>query len=137
MIERWPDWPVLPDLFGWIEGGIPGLRQTPGVHGIHVEQRIGDGTYILRAELPRIDPAEDVEITVAEGVLTLRTERSEEKTERHHTEFRYGAFARAVRLPAGACSEDATAEYKDGVLTITAPVPETKTGTRTIPVRHA
>ncbi|MFE9650331.1 Hsp20/alpha crystallin family protein [Streptomyces sp. NPDC006365] len=128
---------MLPDLFGWIEGGIPGLHQTPGVHGIRVEERIEDGQYILRAELPGIDPAKDVEITVAEGVLTLRAERSEEKTERHQSEFRYGTFARAVRLPAGARGEEATAEYKDGVLTITVPVPETKTGTRTIPVRHA
>ncbi|MFJ8632415.1 Hsp20/alpha crystallin family protein [Streptomyces sp. NPDC093568] len=134
--ERWPGWPPLPDLFGWIEAGVPGLHQTPGAHGIRVEEQLADGTYVLRAELPGVDPAKDVEITVAEGVLTLRAERSAERTEKHHTEFRYGTFARAVRLPAGARGEDATAEYKDGVLTITVPVPATKAGTRTIPVRH-
>ncbi|MEU8862018.1 Hsp20 family protein [Streptomyces umbrinus] len=44
--------------------------------------------------------------------------------------------ARAIRLPAGAQGDKATADYKDGVLTITVPVPETKAGTRTIPVRY-
>jgi len=136
IIERWPGWPPLPDLFGWIESGAPGLHQAPGAHGIRVEEEFTDGAYVLRAELPGIDPVKDVEITVTEGVLTLRAERSAEKTEKHHTEFRYGTFARAVRLPAGARGEDATAEYKDGVLTITVPGPETKAGTRTIPVRH-
>ena len=136
MIERLPGWPTLPDLFGWVETGIPGTHTAPGTHGIRVEERLADGAYVLRAELPGIDPAKDVEITVTEGVLTLRAERTEETTEKHRTEFRYGTFTRSVRLPAGAKGDEATAEYKDGVLTITVPVPEVKTGTRTIPVRH-
>jgi HSP20 family molecular chaperone IbpA len=37
-----------------------------------------DGTYVLRAELPGVDPAKDVEITVTEGVLVLLAERAEE-----------------------------------------------------------
>ncbi|MGW6316517.1 MULTISPECIES: Hsp20/alpha crystallin family protein [unclassified Streptomyces] len=137
MIERLPNWPsALPDLFGWVEAGLPGLHTVPGLHGIRIEESFTEGTYILRAELPGIDPAKDVEITVTEGVLTLRAERSTEATDKRHTEFRYGTFARAVRLPADARGDDATADYKDGVLTITVPVPETKTGTKTIPVRH-
>ncbi|HEY8983225.1 MAG TPA: Hsp20/alpha crystallin family protein [Streptomyces sp.] len=135
MIERLPGWPVLPDLFGWVESGLPGLHGAPGLHGIRVEEHLADGAYVLRAELPGVDPGKDVEITVSEGVLTLRAERTEETTERHRTEFRYGTFARSVRLPLGAKGDDATAAYKDGVLTITVPVPEEKTGTRTIPVR--
>ncbi|XUL94348.1 Hsp20 family protein [Streptomyces galilaeus] len=39
-------------------------------------------------------------------------------------------------MPVGAKGDEATAAYKDGVLTITVPVPWTKTGTRTIPVQH-
>ncbi|MFJ4200826.1 Hsp20/alpha crystallin family protein [Streptomyces sviceus] len=136
IVARLPGRPTLPDLFGWAESGLPGARTVPGLHGIRVEERLADGTYVLRAELPGIDPAKDAEITVSEGVLTLRAERTEETTEEHRTEFRYGTFARSVRLPAEAKAEEATAEYKDGVLTITVPVPEAKTGTRTIPVRH-
>ena len=136
MIERMPGWPTLPDLFGWVESGFPGAHTIPGLHAIRIEEHVADEKYVLRAELPGIDPAKDVEITVAEGVLTLRAERSEETTRKHRTEFRYGTFARSVRLPAGAKGEEATAEYKDGVLTVTIPVPETKTGTKTIPVRQ-
>ncbi|MFF4733924.1 Hsp20/alpha crystallin family protein [Streptomyces mirabilis] len=90
----------------------------------------------VRAELPGIDPSKDIEIGVTEGVMTLRVERREETSEKHHTECRYGSFARSVRLPAGAKGDEATAEYRDGVLTVSVPVPETKTGTRTIPVHH-
>nr|WP_248297844.1 Hsp20 family protein [Streptomyces sp. S1D4-11] len=63
-----------------------------------------------------------------------------ETSGRHHTEFPYGSVVGSVRLPAGAKGGEATAEYGDGVLTVGVPVPETKTGTRTIPVhdvRHA
>lgn len=136
MIERFPGWPVLPDLFGWVEGGFPAPHTAPGTHGIRIEEQLKDGTYVLRAELPGVDPSKDVEITVAEGILTLRATRTEETTDKHHTEFRYGTFTRSLRLPAGAQGDEATAEYKDGVLTITVPVPEKKTDTRTIPVRH-
>ncbi|MFE9028371.1 Hsp20/alpha crystallin family protein [Streptomyces iakyrus] len=133
MLERLPGWP---DLFGWVETGLPGAHVTPGLHGIRIEEHLGGGTYVVRAELPGVDPDKGVEITVEEGLLTLRAERTEQTTEKHRTEFRYGTFARAVRLPAGARGDEATAEYEDGVLTITVPVPEAKTGTRAIPVRH-
>lgn len=108
----------------------------PGLHAIRIEEHVTEGTYVLRAELPGLDPARDVEITVEDGLLTLRAERGEELTEKHRTEFRYGTFARCVRLPAGAQGDKATAAYQDGVLTITVPVPSSKTGTTTIPVRH-
>ncbi|WP_155056045.1 Hsp20/alpha crystallin family protein [Streptomyces blattellae] len=135
MIERLPGRPTFPDLFGWVEGGFPVPRTAPGIYGIRIEERLTDGMYVLRAELPGIDPAKDVEVTVTEGLLTLRAERTEETKEKHHTEFRYGTFTRSVRLPAGAKGDEAAAEYKDGVLTITVPVPEKEAG-RTIPVRH-
>ncbi|WP_055697794.1 MULTISPECIES: Hsp20/alpha crystallin family protein [Streptomyces] len=138
IMDRLPNWPqALPDLFGRFEAGIPGMHATAGVHGIRIEESLTEGTYTLRAELPGIDPAEDVEITVADGVLTLCAERSDEAVGKHHSEFRYGAFARVVRLPVGARGDEATAGCKDGVLTITVPVSEGTQTTRTIPVRRS
>ncbi|MFE3181762.1 Hsp20/alpha crystallin family protein [Streptomyces violascens] len=135
MSERLPAWPLqLSDLFGWAEGGPPSV---PGLHGIRIEENMTEGAYTLRAELPGIDPDHDVELTVAEGVLTLRAERRTELSDKHHTEFRYGTFARSVRLPAGARGDEATAEYKDGVLTVRIPVPEPKASTRTITVQRS
>jgi len=120
IIARLPGRPTPHDLFGWwAESGLPGAHPVPGLHGIRVEERLAYGTYVLRAELPGIDPTKDVEITVSEGVLTLRAERTVETTEEHRTEFRYGSFARSARLSAEAKGEEATAEYTDGDLTIT------------------
>jgi hypothetical protein len=97
-----------------METGLPVTHAIPGLHNIRIEEHLTDGVYVLKAELPGIDPAKDVEITVTEGVLTLRSERGEETTEKHRTEFRYGGFARSVRLPAGAKGDEATAEYRNG-----------------------
>lgn len=100
LIERLPGWPpVLPDLFAWVESGLPGSLATPGLHGIRIEESSKEGMYILRAELPGVDPVEGIELSISEGVLTLRAERGAETTAKHHTEFRYGTFARSVRLP--------------------------------------
>ncbi|MET8130557.1 Hsp20/alpha crystallin family protein [Streptomyces sp. NPDC005251] len=129
VMERLTGFPSLPELFGWAERGFPGMHLAPGLRGIRVEEYLRVGLYVLRAELPGLDPAKDVGITMGDNVLTLRAERSEETKEKHRTEFRYGSFARSVRLPTGAKGEETTAEHKDGVLTITVPVPEEKAGT--------
>ncbi|MFJ9137818.1 Hsp20/alpha crystallin family protein [Streptomyces sp. NPDC102256] len=137
MIERLPGWTTFPDLFGWVESGLPVAHAAPGTHGIRIEEQLKDGTYLLRAELPGFDPAKNVEISVTEELLTLRAQRADETAQKQHTEFRYGIFTRSVRLPAGAKGDEASADYKDGVLTITVPVLEKKTSTRTIPVQQS
>ncbi|MGP4051256.1 Hsp20/alpha crystallin family protein [Streptomyces sp. 2A115] len=123
-----------PDLSDWAEAGFPVMDTVPETYGIHVEERLTDGTWVVRAELPGMDPAKDIEVTVTERFLTLGAGRSvETTTEKHDTTIRYGHF---TPLPAGARGDEATAQYKHGVLTITMPVVETKTGAGTIPVRE-
>jgi HSP20 family molecular chaperone IbpA len=129
----------LPDLFDWIESGLPsmqGMLTMPVLHGIRIEEQLTGGTYVVRAELPGIDPDKDVEISIEGDVLTMRAERGEKTESKHRSEFRYGAFTRSVRLPAGARVDETTAGYKDGILTVEVPVPEAKTGARTIQVKH-
>lgn len=97
---------------------------------LRVEEYVDEGTLIVRAELPDIDPEKDVELSVADGVLHIRAQR-EEKTEKkekdvYRSEFRYGSFVRDVALPTGVSSDDITASYKDGVLEIRAPMAEEK-----------
>ncbi|WP_307679521.1 Hsp20/alpha crystallin family protein [Streptomyces sp. V4I2] len=130
-----PDLPDLPDLPDWDEAGFPALNTASATHGIHVEERLTQGTYELRAELPGMDPDKDIEITVTNGILTLRAEHRE-TTERHPAHFRYSHFE---RLPAGAQYDAAAAEYRDGVLTITVPIPapEAKADSTAIPLRHS
>jgi HSP20 family protein len=76
----------------------------------------------LRAELPGLDPGEDIDITVDAGVLSIRAERREEHKEERRSEFRYGSLSRSVTLPVGADLEHITASYDQGILEVSVPV---------------
>ena len=94
---------------------------------MRVEDYIEEGRYVLRAEVPGIDPDKDVEITIDNGVLTVKAERREEKKEGGRSEFRYGSFSRSATLPTGADPDDVTATYGDGILEVRVGIkPETK-----------
>jgi HSP20 family protein len=106
---------------------------------LRVEEFLDGDTFVLRAEMPDLDPEKDVELTVADGVLHIRAHREQkaERTEKdlYRTEFRYGSYVRDVRLPSGVTEEDVTAGYKDGVLEIRVPIPaEPKAEPTRIPV---
>ena len=93
---------------------------------LRVEEFEDEGTLVVRAELPDIDPDKDVELSVAGGALHIRAQRQakSEKREKgtYRSEFRYGSFARTVPLPEGVKEDDITASYKDGILEIRAPM---------------
>ena len=116
-------WPDIAELFpgfaGWGD-----LRPTFDTHLIRLEDEIEDGHYVVRAELPGIDPAKDVEITVRDGQLRIKAERSEKKESKGRSEFSYGSFVRSVSLPAGADEDDIKASYDKGILTVDVAVPE-------------
>jgi HSP20 family molecular chaperone IbpA len=42
-----------------------------------VEDGVKDGYYVLRAELPGVDPEKDIDVTVSGGVLTIKAEKHE------------------------------------------------------------
>lgn len=122
----WPDW-LAEQLETFTETGY-----------IPVEEFRDDDTYVIRAELPGVDPDRDIEITVQDAVLHVRAERREEDTTEQpqyvRKEIRYGSFVRNIPLPAG-CSEDAvTAEYGDGILTVRLPIAEEKAAATKISV---
>jgi HSP20 family protein len=87
--------------------------------------------YLIRAALPAVKK-EDVEVTVADGMLTLsgeRTQKEQQKDEKFHkVETYYGSFSRSFALPDAVDQAAIRAESKDGVLTIH--VPKTKAETR-------
>jgi len=108
----------LADMVDWLEAPWTLLRPVTG-HPMRVEDFIRDDCYVIRAELPGIDPEKDVEVTVADGVLTIKAERREEHADKHHSEFHYGTFSRSVTLPAGADEEHVDAIYGHGILEVT------------------
>ncbi|WP_424887062.1 Hsp20/alpha crystallin family protein [Streptomyces sp. XH2] len=131
---------LFPDLREWMEGGFPGFPAawtTSGAHPIPVEITRENGQYVLKAEMPGLDP-EDIEITVEGETLTVKAEHTERQEDKQHSEFRYGSFERSVRLPAPIPEEGVTAEYRDGILTVRVPQPEKPApGARTVAVRRA
>ncbi|AMK22915.1 MULTISPECIES: Hsp20/alpha crystallin family protein [Sphingomonadaceae] len=78
--------------------------------------------YRLTAELPGLDE-KDVEINVADGVLSISGEKkeTEERKEKGFllSERRYGSFQRQIPLPADVDPEGIKAQFKDGVLSVT------------------
>ncbi|AOW92652.1 heat-shock protein Hsp20 [Rhodococcus sp. WMMA185] len=126
-----PDWPDL----------LPRFEATPpwmslGRHMIHVEEQIADGRYTLRAELPGVDPAKDIDVSVRDGQLTIKAERTEESQDAR-SEFRYGSFYRSVPLPAGATDDEIEASYEGGILTVSMPVSESQTAEKHIEIQQA
>ncbi|GAA4551133.1 Hsp20/alpha crystallin family protein [Pseudonocardia xishanensis] len=90
------------------------------------EYRDGD-TQVIKAELPGIDPAEDVEITVVDGMLRIKAERriEQDREDKGYTrhEIRYGAMTRTLPLPQNVAEADISASYDNGILEIRVPVP--------------
>ena len=120
-------WSWLPDwseMFTGFPSWTAGLRPLFETHLIRLEDEMADGHYLLRAELPGIDPDKDVDITVRDGRLTIKAERTEKKETKGRSEFSYGSFVRSITLPAGANEEDIKASYDKGVLTVDVAVPE-------------
>jgi HSP20 family protein len=81
----------------------------------------------VRASLPGVRP-EDVEITVANDVLTMKAEHREQtedkKKDYYRREIRYGAYHRSISLPAGVDADRAEARFQDGMLHLKLPKAE-------------
>ncbi len=120
------DWPEWPELFAG--------------DTIRVEEFRDDGELVVRAELPDIDPENDVEITLVDHALRISAERRQSEEHRdkrgYRSEFRYGSFSRTVRLPAGATEKDVKATYKDGILEVRVPLDQSSAESRKIPIER-
>ena len=86
-----------------------------------VDVREEENKYIIQADVPGMKP-EDLEVTLDNGVLSIRGERSEEKDSTsggvRHVERSYGSFVRRFSLPEAASDEDVDARVDQGVLTL-------------------
>jgi HSP20 family molecular chaperone IbpA len=121
--------PELSELFSGFPtfAGIPafaGLRPFFDNHMVRLEDEMKEGVYEVRAELPGVDPIEDIEVTVRDGQLTIKAERTQTSESNGHSEFSYGSFTRTVSLPIGADEDDINGTYDRGILTVTVPLSE-------------
>ena len=128
---------MFPDLADWLESPWTGPPPFLAGQVFRLEESIRDDRYVIRAELPGVDPENDIEVTVDGRILTIRAERRQQDTGPHRSEFRYGSLARAVRLPARVDPADVAARYDKGVLEVTVPVRVVKPEGTRIPVEDA
>ncbi len=82
---------------------------------------------VLTVEVPGMT-REDLEVTIDNGILTLRGEKREEERNEgeqwHRVERRYGHFERRLRLPDYVDPERTEAHYENGVLRLLLPKTE-------------
>lgn len=80
--------------------------------------------YLVKAELPGV-PKENVKVTLEDGTLCLKGERTQEKEEKgkryHRIERMYGTFLRRFTLPEDVEPSKVRATYEQGVLTVHMP----------------
>ena len=83
--------------------------------------------YELKAELPGIKK-ENLDIDIDSNYVVVNAKKEEEKKEKDHnytkSEFKYGEFSRTIYLPEEIDTEKTEAEFKDGILKISAPKKE-------------
>ncbi|AWK86008.1 hypothetical protein DEW08_06845 [Azospirillum thermophilum] len=95
-----------------------------------------DKEYRVTAELPGLEE-KDVELTVQDGMLTLKGEKKAESDDqgRLHGERFYGRFQRSFSVGPDVDEERISASFKNGVLTVVLPkTPETASKARRIPI---
>jgi HSP20 family protein len=128
---------LFPDLADWLESSWTGPPPFLAGQVFRLEETVRDNRYVIRAELPGLDPDNDIEVTVGGRVLTIRAERRQQDNGPYRSEFRYGSLARAVRLPGGVDPADVTARYDNGVLEVSVPVREVRPEGTRIPIGNA
>lgn len=124
------------EFFQWLDLNRPSSLSAL-THYVPVETYTEDGKYVVRADLPGVDPDKDIDVKVDGDVLTIHGERREEEHDQGHSEVRYGSFTRSLRLPRGADPSDVTARYDAGVLTVSVPMVEPPAEPIKIPVQRA
>lgn len=85
--------------------------------------RENDKEYIVEADLPGVNK-EDIDISINDGVLTVKAERKSEASDENNGYIRreraYGSFERSFDI-SEIDDEKIDAEFKNGVLTLTLP----------------
>jgi HSP20 family protein len=99
-----------------------GRAHVPSIDVVENEKELR-----ITAELPGLEE-KDVEVTLDQGVLSLRGEKRFEHEEQgnnfHRVERSYGTFHRAIYLPVDVNADKIEASFRQGVLTVTLPKSE-------------
>jgi HSP20 family protein len=93
---------------------------------IRVEEYQDHDRYVIRAEVPGVDPDNDIEVTINDSILRIGISRKRhehsESQRGWRSEFSYGSFTRTISLPSAAAMKDIEATYENGVLEVRVPL---------------
>jgi HSP20 family protein len=131
-------------IFDSFLGGIPaltGLRRSAFEDEYmmpRVDVKETGKEVVVTADLPGLDD-KDIDLTLENGMLVLRGEKKEERTEERENyrlmERSHGSFQRSIPLPEGIDEDKVAARFEKGVLTVTLPKrPEAQSARRKIEV---
>lgn len=112
---------LFDDVLSWGRRRVEAL--VPPVDIVEDDDRL-----TISIDLPGLT-REDVDVTVNDGVLTVRGERTlevrkDDPRRFHRIERSYGSFSRSLALPPNVESDKIEATFRDGVLTLTLPKTE-------------
>ena len=109
----------LPDIWRGRSSAETGWELAPDIDVQETGKEIR-----VTAELPGVED-KDIAVSVENDMLTIRGEKSEESEEKEGEyscrERRYGSFCRSIPLGAEIDADNAKADFKKGVLTVTLP----------------
>lgn len=125
----WPaPWSLQNEVNRMFEGfGAPFAWGEANAYAPAMDVRESDDAFVVEADVPGMKK-EDVQIEVADNVLTIKGERKDEQEESrrnfHRVERQFGSFLRSVSVPGGFDASRVSAKFENGVLTVTLPKPE-------------
>lgn len=117
---------TLPSLFDGLWAGFerPVSASQATRSGPRIDLAETADAYELSAELPGASE-DDIEVTVADGVLTVRAEKKTEgerdEARYHLRERSYGSLERRFRLPPTVDADAITAKFENGLLAVWVP----------------
>jgi len=111
------------ELERMVDAAFTPSGRTAGLYPLVNVFDSGDA-YVVKAEVPGVDP-EKIEINVEDDTVTLRGQRAftepSANAAYHRRERGQGEFRRVIRLPGRVAADEAKAQTRSGVLTVTIP----------------
>jgi HSP20 family protein len=118
-------------------GQMPRVTGDGATWSPTIEVKEKEGKLLVTADLPGLNK-EDVTVHVDGDTLVIEGERKQEKEEKREGYYRsersYGKFYRSIPLPEGALIDKTAANFANGVLEVSVPIPVAKAARKEIPV---
>lgn len=125
------------DPFRDLDRMLAGTLRSPASTAMPMDLFRTGETFVAKVDLPGVDPS-TIDVDVEDRTLTIRAERREQADDDVQWlshERPSGTFARQLTLGYGVALDRISADYSDGVLTLTIPVAE-EAKPRKIAVNH-